>query len=404
MLTKWVTTSAIALVIGTGAVFAQSPDQPQKHEEGSRTQTPSKDAEKPAGEHMKGRAEQGEPKAGAKETQRGEAASPTERKQAQEPSRDTKEPTKQSQEQGRSERPATAQQKQEEQKGHDAKQATEQQRAREGQKDEHAQDTKRPADTKQTTEQKGARDQKDEHAQDQRPDETKQQQSQQQQERDRKDQAAQPSGTSTQQANRPGETGQGQRTGQAADQSGRRSANLNDNQRKQVVDRLQRDRSASSENLNIRVDVGERLPPRVRPRPLPPDIVEIAPEYRDYEYTVINNRVAIVDPHTREVVDVIDESGGGSGRSAGYSGESRERVVFSSEERQRLKELVRQSSTTVGTTSSGGGSGSTCLSLQPVPEELVRSHPELSNYRYLAIGDEAVLVDPQQQKIVQVID
>jgi hypothetical protein len=39
-----------------------------------------------------------------------------------------------------------------------------------------------------------------------------------------------------------------------------------------------------------------------------------------------------------------------------------------------------------------------------MPEELARNHPELANYRYLAIGDMVVLVDPQQQKIVQVID
>jgi hypothetical protein len=39
-----------------------------------------------------------------------------------------------------------------------------------------------------------------------------------------------------------------------------------------------------------------------------------------------------------------------------------------------------------------------------VPEELTRSNPELSQYRILAIGDQAVLVDPRQQKIVEVID
>jgi hypothetical protein len=44
------------------------------------------------------------------------------------------------------------------------------------------------------------------------------------------------------------------------------------------------------------------------------------------------------------------------------------------------------------------------LTLQPVPEELVRSNPEFSSYRYLAIGDQVVLVDPRQQKIVEVVD
>jgi hypothetical protein len=39
-----------------------------------------------------------------------------------------------------------------------------------------------------------------------------------------------------------------------------------------------------------------------------------------------------------------------------------------------------------------------------VPEEVARSNPELASYRYLAIGDEVVLVDSREQKIVQVID
>jgi hypothetical protein len=39
-----------------------------------------------------------------------------------------------------------------------------------------------------------------------------------------------------------------------------------------------------------------------------------------------------------------------------------------------------------------------------MPEELTRTNPQLSQYRYLAIGNEVVLIDPRQQKIVEVID
>ena len=177
---------------------------------------------------------------------------------------------------------------------------------------------------------------------------------------------------------------------------------MNDDQRRQVVDQLRRDRAATSENLNIQVNIGTRLPPGVQARRLPSDIVQIMPQYRDYEYTVIDNRVAIIDPRRREVVEILDD-GPGYGRTAAYSGD---RIVINDDTRTRFRELVRSSSTTVGSTSpSGGGtSASNCLSLQPVPEELARNHPELSSYRYLAIGDQVVLVDPQQQKIVQVID
>jgi hypothetical protein len=54
--------------------------------------------------------------------------------------------------------------------------------------------------------------------------------------------------------------------------------------------------------------------------------------------------------------------------------------------------------------SSSGSSGPTCLSLQRVPDEIARSNPELASYQYLAIGDQVVLIDPQNQKVVQVID
>ena len=404
MKTSFLYSTAVLLLIGGGAAIAQSPDVSQKREESPRAQTPaaqspaahSKEMDRPAAaDRMKERA-QSEQKGGAKEMQRGEAPTPSERsKQAQEPQgRESKEPTRQSQDQpaqpGRERAPSSTAQQKNGQHGRDAKQSADQKqqaeeklRGREDQpKQDRAQDTNKPADTKQQTQQQVDRDRKDQ-----------------------RDQAAQPSGASTQQqTSRPGDTAPSQKTGQAPDQSNRQtsSATVNDDQRRQVVDQLRRDRATTSQNLNIQVNVGTRLPQNVQARRLPSDIVRIMPQYRDYEYTVIDNRVAIVDPRRREVVEILDD-GPGYGGMAAYG---RDRIVISDDTRTRFRELVRSSSTTVGSTSpsSGGTSASNCLSLQPVPEELARTHPELSSYRYLAIGDQVVLVDPQQQKIVQVID
>ncbi|MGL3214214.1 DUF1236 domain-containing protein [Bradyrhizobium pachyrhizi] len=404
---NWLYTTAMALVIGAGPAIAQSPEGSQKREESPRAQSPasqSREMDRPAAQskemdrdgaadRIKERA-QSEPKGGTKDMQRREVPSPDERsKEAQKSQgRESKEPTRQSQDQpSRGERaPSSTAQQKELQQGRDAKpaadqkqQAEEKLRGREGQaKQDRAQDATRPADTKQ-------------------------QQTQQQIDRDRKeqrDQAARPY-TSSQQNARPADNTQTQKTGQEPDQSNGQtsSAALNDDQRRQVVDQLRRDRTATSQKLNVQVNVGTRLPRGVQARRLPPDIVRIMPQYRDYEYTVIDNRVAIIDPRRREVVDILDD-GPGYGRAAAYS---RDHVVISDDMRRRFRELVRSSSTTVGSTSpsaGGGTSASNCLSLQPVPEELARNHPELANYRYLAIGDEVVLVDPQQQKIVQVID
>jgi hypothetical protein len=41
-------------------------------------------------------------------------------------------------------------------------------------------------------------------------------------------------------------------------------------------------------------------------RPLPSDVVTIYPEWRGYEFFLVNNRIVVVDPRTLEIVDVID--------------------------------------------------------------------------------------------------
>ncbi len=397
---NWLYTTAIAMTIGAGAAIAQAPDQSQKREESPRAQAPtaqskdmdrsgaqSKETERSgaAADHAKERT-QSEQRGGARDMQRGESQSPGERsKQAQEPQgRESKEPTRQSQDQDRRERPpasASQQQSKEDQQGRNAKETTEQQRGREDRTGrDRAQDTRQPADTRQQSQQQMDRDR-----------------------RDQRDQAGQPSGTSTQQqSSRPSDTTQDQatRTGQTSGQVGQRAANVNDDQRKQIVDQLRSDRTATRTS-NVNVNIGQPLPPSIQPHRLPADIVRIAPQYRDYDYTLVDDRVVIVDPRRHEVVDILDE-GPGYGGAAAYG---RERIVISDDMRTRFRELARGPSTTVGsTTSSGGTSASNCLSLQPVPEEMVRSNAELRNYRYLAVGDQIVLVDPQQQKIVQVIE
>jgi hypothetical protein len=59
-------------------------------------------------------------------------------------------------------------------------------------------------------------------------------------------------------------------------------------------------------NLNVSVNVGVRIPHSVHLYPIPADVIEIVPEYRDYEYILLDDdRIAIIDPDTYEVVDII---------------------------------------------------------------------------------------------------
>ena len=65
-------------------------------------------------------------------------------------------------------------------------------------------------------------------------------------------------------------------------------------------------RVAPVRDLGVAVNVGVRLPRTVHLYPVPPAVVEIVPAYREYEYIQIDdNRIAIIDPDTFEVVDII---------------------------------------------------------------------------------------------------
>lgn len=74
----------------------------------------------------------------------------------------------------------------------------------------------------------------------------------------------------------------------------------------QISERLSRERLAQPErNLNISIRVGETIPPRVRLYRLPPEIVSIEPEYRDYEYFATDDDVVIVEPRTHRIVSQV---------------------------------------------------------------------------------------------------
>jgi len=69
---------------------------------------------------------------------------------------------------------------------------------------------------------------------------------------------------------------------------------------------LTRERLAPPErNLNIAIRIGETVPQSVRFHRLPPEIVSIEPEYRDYEYFSTDDDIVIVEPRSKRIVSQI---------------------------------------------------------------------------------------------------
>ena len=118
-------------------------------------------------------------------------------------------------------------------------------------------------------------------------------------------------------------------TGQATQAQGNQQSNISTEKQVRISQTLTRERLAPPErNLNIAIRIGEPVPPSVRFHRLPPEIVSIEPEYRDYEYFSTDDDIVIVEPRTKRIVSQIprdasriraagDQTGSGGTSSAG---------------------------------------------------------------------------------------
>lgn len=59
-------------------------------------------------------------------------------------------------------------------------------------------------------------------------------------------------------------------------------------------------------NVNFSISVGTRVPRETSFHPLPPEVVTYYPEWRGYEFILVNEQIVVVDPRTFEIVAVID--------------------------------------------------------------------------------------------------
>ena len=113
---------------------------------------------------------------------------------------------------------------------------------------------------------------------------------------------------------------------------------------------------------------------------------------------MVEDEIVIVEPRSRRVVDVISERG--PARTTARDGGGR--MVITQEQRETLRQVARRATT--GSSSPSGSVAANCLTLQQLPEKIVPPNPQLEAYRYLAIGEQIVLIDPREQKVVEVVD
>jgi hypothetical protein len=83
-------------------------------------------------------------------------------------------------------------------------------------------------------------------------------------------------------------------------------AKLSSDQRTRVTTVIRDQHVRPVTNVNVSISVGTRVPRDVEFHALPTEIVTIYPDWRGYEFILVNDQIVVVNPQTFEIVAVID--------------------------------------------------------------------------------------------------
>jgi hypothetical protein len=84
------------------------------------------------------------------------------------------------------------------------------------------------------------------------------------------------------------------------------SLKLNAAQKQTIYSSISSQKQKETAPPTFRVAVGAVVPPSMDLQPLPKTIVDLIPELKDYEYTMVTNQVLLVDPRSKQVVEIIN--------------------------------------------------------------------------------------------------
>jgi hypothetical protein len=110
------------------------------------------------------------------------------------------------------------------------------------------------------------------------------------------------SGTSAQSSQQSG----GKAAQSGAQSGGNKAANLTTEQKTKIrTTVLSGSNAPRVTNVNFSVSVGTVIPASVHFAPLPSVLVEIFPEWRGYDYIIVDERIVILEPRTRKIVTIL---------------------------------------------------------------------------------------------------
>lgn len=197
-----------------------------------------------------------------------------------------------------------------------------------------------------------------------------------------------------------------QQAGQTQSQV-RVSASLAPAQKTRLTQEFSRVNVRPVTNVNFSVSIGAVVPGTVVLHPVPRTIVEIVPQYRDYQFFVLRDEIVIVEPRSHKVVDVI-EHGGGSSRAQATTSERK--LNLSSQQKEIIRKHYSSKRVTTGAAPRArtkvivGEEAPESVEIHTFPAEVYREVPAIRSYRYIE-GDSGIyLVEPNSRRVIEEFD
>jgi hypothetical protein len=155
---------------------------------------------------------------------------------------------------------------------------------------------------------------------------------------------------------------------------------------------------------------GVILPPSAPYYDLPVEVIERHPNWRGYRYVMTeSDEVAIVEPRTHRIVEVVDKSASRAtaavpAATGSTASQPQQSLAGDRHEIARIILGEARPGEVQGIDGLRGAVLPSQIMLRPLPAEVEQRDQQLRGYHYTLIGDDVLIVDPQSRQIVDVIE
>jgi hypothetical protein len=163
-------------------------------------------------------------------------------------------------------------------------------------------------------------------------------------------------------------------------------------------------------NVNFSISIGTQVPRSVQLRALPSDLVTFVPQYRGYSYFVVEEQIVIVEPSSHEIVAVMPYTGSTRTAAPRDGAMASRSVKLDSGQRDVIRKHVtrehkpaERSVVTSRKHYSVGEQVPRSVTIESFPETVYTEVPTVRRYRYFRDDDDVMLVDPEDDRIVDII-